>query len=295
MNPMSFTFAVAGIFLVGFMKGIKLVLALASALLLGGCLDPILDPVFGDPAKEPPEQISIPVLPVPSIPLKSTFQDCPGCPEMVIVPAGSFEMGAPSKEIEAAIALDDAPRYVSFLQKRYDTPVHQVVIGKPFAVGAKEVTRGQYKQFARATGHKGSVCPTNEQITRSVSSLTYYTEEKRKRNWENPGFVGIEKLEHIDKHPVVCVSWNDAKAYVKWLSEKTGKEYRLLSEAEWEYVARAGTRTARYWGGLPRVRHLKAPYALQNDPKQVLRFPQERHSVHTRTGGITVGALRRVV
>ena len=62
------------------------------------------------------------------------------------------------------------------------------------------------------------------------------------RDWLNPGY------EQTDDHPVVCLDWEDAKAYVEWLSGKTGKAYRLLSEAEWEYVARAGTRTARYWG-----------------------------------------------
>jgi formylglycine-generating enzyme required for sulfatase activity len=51
-----------------------------------------------------------------------------------------------------------------------------------------------------------------------------------------------------DRHPVVCVNWNDAQEYVRWLSRKTGKRYRLLSEAEWEYAARAGTATPWYWG-----------------------------------------------
>ena len=68
--------------------------------------------------------------------------------------------------------------------------------------------------------------------------------ERLGRGWKNPGF-GHEQDE---TEPVVCVSWDDAQAYVRWLSEETGEAYRLLSEAEWEYVARAGTTTARYWG-----------------------------------------------
>ena len=62
------------------------------------------------------------------------------------------------------------------------------------------------------------------------------------RHWRDPGFS------QTDSHPVVCVSWNDAQGYVHWLSGKTGEKYRLPSEAEWKYVARAGTKTARYWG-----------------------------------------------
>ena len=67
-------------------------------------------------------------------------------------------------------------------------------------------------------------------------------EERSGRNWRDPGFG------QTDNHPVVCVNWSDAQAYVEWLSSETGEEYRLLSESEWEYVARARTKTARYWG-----------------------------------------------
>ena len=154
-------------------------------------------------------------------PPRAIFRDCGECPEMVVVPAESYLMGSPSPSTGAG---------------RYDDegPVHQVVIGEPFAVGVKEVTRGEYGRFVRATGHSaGDSCWTYEDGE---------WKDRGRRNWEDPGF------EQTDEHPVVCVNWEDAKAYVKWLSDETGEGYRLLSESEWEYVARGGSGTARYWG-----------------------------------------------
>ena len=149
------------------------------------------------------------------------FRDCDGtwCPELVVVPSGSFMMGSPSSE--AGRANDEGP-------------LHRVRIAERFAVGVTEVTRGQWSVFVSETGHStGDSC------------WTYESGEWNKRSgrsWRNPGYS------QSDGHPVVCVSWEDAQAYVGWLSRKTGKSYRLLSESEWEYVARAGTSTARYWG-----------------------------------------------
>ncbi|HRE22353.1 MAG TPA: formylglycine-generating enzyme family protein, partial [Rhabdaerophilum sp.] len=93
-------------------------------------------------------------------------------------------------------------------------PVRTVTIAQPFAVGRYEVTRGQFRAFVRATGHAQSGTPCK---------------------WDSPG------IEQADDHPVVCVDWNDAQAYVAWLSKVTGRTYRLLSEAEWEYAARGVT------------------------------------------------------
>ena len=147
------------------------------------------------------------------------FRDCAGCPELVVVPSGSFEMGSPSSE--AGRDGDEGP-------------VHRVRIGRSFAVGVKEVTVGEYGRFVSETGRSmGDSCHTYEGGE---------WKERSERSWRNPGFS------QTDGHPVVCVNWHEAKAYVRWLSGKTGAEYRLLSEAEWEYVARGGTETARYWG-----------------------------------------------
>jgi formylglycine-generating enzyme required for sulfatase activity len=147
------------------------------------------------------------------------FRDCPGCPEMVVVPAGSFTIGSPSNEPE----------------RRDNEGQLPVTIRKPFAVGRFAVTRGEFAAFVTATGQQrtegGCLASTGSEWKGQVD-----------RNWRSPGFT------QTDRHPVVCVSWNDAKAYVAWLSSTTGKAYRLLSETEREYVARAGTTTPFWWG-----------------------------------------------
>jgi formylglycine-generating enzyme required for sulfatase activity len=151
-----------------------------------------------------------------------TFKDCDDCPEMVVVPAGSFQMGSPSSEAE---------RYPG------EDPVHKVTIARDFALGKTHVTRGQFAQFVNATGHDaGGKCYTFENGKYA---------EHSERSWRGPGFA------QKDDHPAVCLNWSDAKAYVEWLSRKTGKNYRLPSEAEWEYAARAGTTTVRFWGDSP--------------------------------------------
>lgn len=144
------------------------------------------------------------------------FRDCPSCPEMVAVPAASFTMGAGPGELVANVAEDRVG----------------VSIARPFAVGRFAVTRGEFAAFLTATG-------------RRMEGRCHRLGEVKgdpQRDWRSPGFA------QDDRHPVVCVSWTDAKAYAAWLSSVTGKHYRLLSEAEREFVARAGTATAFWWG-----------------------------------------------
>ena len=96
------------------------------------------------------------------------------------------------------------------------------------------MTRGEWGRFVSATGRStGDSC------------WTYAGGEWKKRSgrsWREPGYV------QGNEHPVACVSWEDARAYVRWLSREAGAEYRLPSESEWEYVARGGTTTSRHWG-----------------------------------------------
>jgi formylglycine-generating enzyme required for sulfatase activity len=145
------------------------------------------------------------------------LRDCPDCPEMVVVPAGHFTMGSPTNEPE-----------------RFDEEQLPVSIAKPFAVGRYALTRGEFAAFVAATGHG-----TDGGCWAYTGTAWNYQVEL---NWRSPGFS------QNDRHPVVCVNWYDAKAYAAWLSKKTGKNYRLPSEAEREYVARAGTTTPFWWG-----------------------------------------------
>ena len=112
-------------------------------------------------------------------------------------------------------------------------PVHEVTIAVPFAIGVYEVTVAEFGRFVDQTGYSAeNWCSTFEGGVAARAD----------RSWRSPGFG------QGGRHPVVCVSWNDAQAYAAWVSLETGEEYRLPSESEWEYAARAGTATARYWG-----------------------------------------------
>jgi formylglycine-generating enzyme required for sulfatase activity len=142
------------------------------------------------------------------------FKDCADCPEMVVIPAGSFEMGSNENFIGNAE-----------WDKRYK-PVHSVRIGKAFALATTELTRGQFASFVSSSGYDAG----NSCWIWTGSKL----EDTAGRSWRNPGFS------QSDADPVACVNWNDAQAYVQWLAQKSGKSYRLPSEAEWEYSCRAG-------------------------------------------------------
>ena len=170
-----------------------------------------------------------------------TFQDCPECPVMVVIPSGRFMMGLTTAEQDwlFATATSEVDLLIKLDTLVWAKPRHSGLIGSAFAVGTTEVTRGQFRSFVDATGYDaGNKCGKAQNEGTSDEHYRYFTGI----NWRSPGF------EQTDDHPVVCVGWYDAKAYVAWLSRLTGHDYRLPSEAEWEYIARAGTETVRYWG-----------------------------------------------
>jgi formylglycine-generating enzyme required for sulfatase activity len=151
---------------------------------------------------------------------KDPFRECADCPEMVVVPAGSFAMGSPDGEKD---------------RNKDEGPQHVVTVGKPFAAGKLHVTVDQFAVFVRETGYKAS-----------TTCLKWASGGSRDGSWRDPGFA------QDGTHPVVCVSWDDATAYVGWLAKKTGKPYRLLTEAEFEYAARGRTSPGaypRFWFG----------------------------------------------
>jgi formylglycine-generating enzyme required for sulfatase activity len=165
----------------------------------------------------------------------ASFRDCPECPEMVTLPSGTFLMGAGS---------DDAKGFVG----NQEVPQHRVSI-KSFSLSKFDITRGEWKTFVDAT-------------SRSTSPGCNYSglpkDEESKASWQHLGFP------QDDRHPVVCVTFQDALDYTSWLSKKTGHTYRLLSEAEWEYAARAGTTTPFPWGAA--ASHEFANYGGEDHP-----------------------------
>ena len=171
------------------------------------------------PAPDPPRTD-----PAPPRPRRGgeVFRDCPTCPALVVVPAGEFLMGSDRRDDES----DDDER-----------PRHRVRVER-FALGVHEVTKDEYGAFVAATGRgSGDRCYSMDGDGR--------WDWREEASWRSPGYS------QAGDHPVVCVNWEDAQAYAAWLSAQTGRAYRLPSEAEWEYAARAGTTTRRYWGDDP--------------------------------------------
>jgi formylglycine-generating enzyme required for sulfatase activity len=169
------------------------------------------------------------------------FKDCEVCPELIVIPAGTFVMGVPRGEEER--------HGVAEVSRHRSEPMTEITLARNFAIGRFHVTRGQFAAFVAETKYE---LPDNRGCWDFYGTPAATTSNARRAmgrpdvqptlNWRSPGF------EQDDRHPVVCVSWVDIRAYLSWLTRKTGFVYRLPSEAEWEYVARDRTDTARPWG-----------------------------------------------
>jgi formylglycine-generating enzyme required for sulfatase activity len=165
------------------------------------------------------------------------FRDCPVCPELVVVPAGEFDMGSNDFEPEK--------------------PIHRVAIAKPFAIGRREVTYAEWDQCVTAGACK-----------------------------VRPDDAGRPRADF----PVTGIIWNDTKDYTAWISSKTGAKYRLPTEAEWEYVARAGTATSYWWGaankpGQANCRDCGGQAGGQSTTK-VAAFPPNAYGLYDTSGNV---------
>jgi formylglycine-generating enzyme required for sulfatase activity len=158
----------------------------------------------------------------------ATFRDCLDCPQVVVLPAGTFWMGSDAAETDGeGLTPTEAKR---------EQPRHRVTVGK-FAIEKYPVTVGEYRKFVE---YRKSTDPTdNREGGCAVGNPMRWDKTK---SWRDPGFP------QDDNHPVVCVSWQDAQDYAAWLSELAGHRYRLPTEAEWEYAARGNQKTSRFWG-----------------------------------------------
>ena len=155
------------------------------------------------------------------------FQECRECPVMIGIPSGTFLMGSPAQE-----------------SGRYDSegPQHEVTI-KAFALGKFDVTSREFQTFLKETGYRPASC-------NPILNM----------GWGSPegGHAGSPYRGDLPRWPAVCLDWRDAERYIDWLNDRVGAKrpavaratgrYRLPTEAEWEYAARGGTKTARWWG-----------------------------------------------
>jgi len=156
--------------------------------------------------------------------------------KFVSIRSGSFRIGSHDSEHDGF----------------HDEQKHSVKLTKGYYMQNAEVTVGQFRQFVKATGYK----------TKAESSGGCWVNRKgggwRKNkgsSWKNPGSWGKSSPGQIEKLPVTCISWNDARAFIKWLSKKEAMTFGLPTEAEWEYAGRAGTDTPFFTGRCLSTKH----------------------------------------
>jgi formylglycine-generating enzyme required for sulfatase activity len=168
------------------------------------------------------------------------FKECTDCPEMMVVPAGNFEMGSPKGQGD---------------KTGREYPQHPVTIPSRFAVGKYEVTFAEF-----------DACAAHGDCDAQISS-----------KWGR------------DRQPVINVTWGDAKRYAAWLARITGKPYRLLTEAEYEYAARGREQKAYPWGDAAGIGNANCGECSREPPDgtaQVASFPANRFGLHNMVGNV---------
>jgi len=197
--------------------------------------------------------------------------------KMVLIPPGEFTMGRTEEQFDKTLALFKNDEK---LKKHYHgvlawsmllMPAHRVRITKPFYMGACEVTVAQFHQFAQASGYK-------TEAERGLNHGKPYKARRLISTWRRP-MAWRPDYRQQDDEPVMHLCWNDCVALCKWLTEKEGHEYRLPTEAEWEYACRAGTTTPWHFGEFADFDREGRKYAIWSDGGQKFRAP---HAVGRR-------------
>jgi len=193
------------------------------------------------------------------------------------IPAGNFQMGSPEAVETLVVGKQNGDDPGKARWFKNELPLHKVVINKPFYMATTETTVAAFRQFVQETGHvtdmektaaaaKPVMASKKVKSDKAAASRQGKWKEPSGSIWNKPGFA------QTDSHPVVSVSWNDAQAFVKWLNAKyTDRTFRLPTEAEWEYAAKAGSTTSYYWGAKP-----DAAYANLGDKTFSTVYPRAR-------------------
>ena len=180
--------------------------------------------VAGNPAvTETEEKIDVPVVYQAGMQFQDRLKAGLNGPKMVVLPSGEFNIGSQINEQG---------------RSNNEGPQKKVSLRRPIAISKTEVTVGQFRMFVEATGYV-TEAEKNPEVGCRIFDNGWRWEANR--NWRE------HRYEQSDRHPVVCVSWDDALAYIDWLTEQTGELYSLPSEVEWEYAARSGSQKSRFW------------------------------------------------